>query len=352
MTCPQCSADIPSSKTVGKSAICTCGWFGSTDHEKNKLKAGRRRLIARVAVAFGIIVCGLTIFEYKRWGSYVGNHTLIQLKGMVGLASVEDWQALGIMCATMKRFSCSERAFTHVLKEKPRNEFALLQLGFAQTKLHKYESAVSHFERLFKDAPAGYISSAAYAKAMAGLGRTDEAKSWFYKSIRMEPRALDTVDGLLDLLVKKEAYAEALSLIGTINALVPTAKKHFTAKTKALYEQMGIQSASEAKPRALQVANIRNYSFLPIRIDNMSTPALFMIDPRKDGLTLSPDFLESHGLPPSGKISQITIGPWTLKNITTKICDGCPATVGKSVLKQFQISNETTQGVEYLSLTR
>jgi tetratricopeptide (TPR) repeat protein len=310
------------------------------------------------------------VFDAVRWGRYMGNHVLFEAKSLIGMTDANDLFNMGAICNTLERWKCSEKAFAALLALDPRNNVALANVAIAQTRLKKYDSAVANFERLNERAQATSDTLANYGRAFEGLGRSDDAIAWYYRSLALNPHLIDVADRLIDLLVEKKYYTEALSVIGSLAHASPQMEDLFKGRMIALSElERRIPSAPE---HSIRLVSVNDHHFLPISIAGMDRPALFMVDTGATELILSRQFLAENGL--EGFTVQdrqlatladghsvlaerivfhsVQIGPWTLKDVTAVVCDGCAPLAGQSLLKRFQMSTRNVGGVEYLTLKR
>jgi predicted aspartyl protease len=289
---------------------------------------------------------------------------------VIGVADPTDYYNLGLICNTTGRWKCSEEAFAKLLAQDKGNNVALANLAIAQTHLGKYSSAVENFERLTNRAQGTYDTMAAYGRAEEGLGHGDDAIGWYYRSLAVNPRVLDVADRLIDLLVERKQYSEAFSVIGNLSYMTPQIDEIFKGRMIALAELE--QKNGDPKAHAIRLVSIRDHHFLPIALEGMKKPALFMVDTGASELIVSRSFLAENGLGDytvQGNgiatladghavfakrvlFHRLRVGPWLLKNVSAVVCEGCAPLAGQSLLKRFQMSTRNHGGVEYMTLRR
>lgn len=371
ITCPRCGAFISGENLIGEQAYCpNCAWNGPSDLEKLRRKERRARWWSRSLLALSLAFLTLLCIDALHFGKYMGNHVLIRAKAAVGMADSQDWYNLGLICNTIERWSCSEEAFSKLLALDPRNAVALANMAIAQTHLRKYRSAVANFERLTQHARGTYDMMASMGRALEGIGRDDEAIGWYYRSLALNPHLIDVADRLIDLLAERKEYSEALSVIGSLS--------YSSARVEALFKGRMIALAhlesknGKAETHAIRLVSVSDHHFLPISLEGMEMPALFMVDTGASELILSREFLAENGLGDytfqgngiatlaDGRavlakrvvFHRLRVGPWTLNNVSAVVCEGCASLAGQSLLKRFRMSTSTVAGVEYMTLER
>lgn len=370
--CPRCGEHGPAINVIGASAFCTCGWYGAADQKRAKRAALIRKVAGRVALAGSILMSGFLLFEYQRWDVHLGSFVVVNLKDMAGLAKPVDWQEMGLVCKKLEHFDCMEKWFGKILKRDATNDYARSQIGHAQVKLGKNESAIANFEKLVVRAETNHRIMADFAEAKAAMGDLEEAKLWYYRALRLRPQALYVADDLIDLLVKNQAYTEALGVIGNIQSQVDGADRYFAGRVAALGDLIEREIGPPEKTETIRLASYNSVHYIPVRFDGMKEPAMFLVDSGASVLTLSSKFVREHGLDnflfsrnanlqmADGSLRKarlvtfksISIGPWKLENVDAAICDTCSLLAGKSVLRKFQTTSRLEKGIEYLNLTR
>jgi predicted aspartyl protease len=368
--CPRCNSRPPAVNVIGNTVICTCGWHGPLNHRQIQQRARLKRLATYVFMVFLLGVLAFLGVEYKRWGRFTGNYLFTHAKAIIGKDHLVDWQNLGLSCQILERFDCMESSFRKVLEKEPDQQFALQNIGIAQVGTGDFESAARNFQKLFDEGTNSPESMYYYGKAMQGLGKTKESKTWFYRTLAAYPGFVDVADELVDLLVDEEEYFEALSVLGSMTHLMPRVP-HFKGRIFAVSD-LAAKKSSNQRHRSIRLAAVQDHHFLPVRIGPMTSPEMFLVDTGATKLTLSPDFLYKNNIR-DFKIARrarvtladgsqqaatliilpkISIGPWEIRNVEATLCEGCTLLAGKSILKHFRTSTKNERGVEYLQLVR
>jgi len=371
LNCPICQKIISSAGILGSTAICSCGWHGPTNFQERKRKKKIRKRIEAVFLGLSLLGAYFFYYEWRHWGRFFSNHIVLQAKIITGLTSEEDWAELGIICNTTHHFSCSEKAFLNLLKYKPEDVTALANLAIAQTELGEQQSALLNFEKIFNKGEGSAEAMGYYGLNLERLGRDREAEKWFYRALSQEPDFIDITDHLIDLLVKREAFTEALSVIGNISSIVPASKLYYQSRALTIND-LSMKNEKQTSVKSVRIASLKSQHFIPIQFSGTKTPSFFIADSGATYLTVNPKFIADQNITDFTSISRIKlifaggqevegtlllvkhirIGPWQLENIQTAICDDCLLLAGKSVLRLFQTSTKEENGVEYLTLQR
>ncbi|MGE0528315.1 MAG: aspartyl protease family protein [Bdellovibrionales bacterium] len=369
--CRLCKSSIADERIIGEEAFCVCGWYGPRDYE-GSLRARRRSTwLWRAVLAVTVVLITGAYLEWRQWGPFLGDRLVLSLKDLTGRATAVDWSRMGVICSHLRRYSCAADAFGEALRSEPENLDALAGLAIAQTEEHRYAAAVVNFERLIEKGSSHVHTMAYYGRALHGLQRFAEAERWYYEALSLHPGLVDIADQLIDLLLRKRAYTEALSVIGNISAQVPQLREHLIPRAAAISELVG-RAPQGTKRRTVRLASVQGHHYVPIQFLGTLSPAFFMVDTGATLLTLNYDFVMKHN--PSGLefvgdgdvqladgrrargqfvvFKTLKAGPWHLQNIRAVICDGCALLAGKSFLRQFQTTTVQRDGVEYMSLTR
>lgn len=371
VTCPYCQSLITPENVIASNAYCSCGWYGPVNHEQVKRKRAIKKWIGRAALTASLVFCGYLVMEYRAWGKFMGNAVVLQAKAALGLASKVDWLELGYICNTLKRPACSEEAFTNILNADPMNKLARSNLAMAQTDLGKFQQALANFEIIFADGDGSLDATAYYAMALEGMGRDREAETWYLRTLSMTPRLADITNRVLNLMVKRDAYFEAMSLIGSVTSMVPEAATYFRPRLLAISDLASKEKIS-GKRKQLRLATVRDHHQLPIKFGEMNRPGFFMVDTGATMLVLSREFVaenkvwkykfvrEAEMKTADGRnvsadvvvFPEVQVGPWMLQDVQAVICEGCALLAGKSILRNFNMISENRAGVEYLTLRR
>lgn len=352
--CPHCQSLITHENVIASHLAC-----------------GLRKWAGRAALVTALAFAGYMAFEYRAWGMYMANHLVLQARAATGVAGPTDWFELGTICRTLGRHSCSENAFANLLEADPQNLGARASLAVAQTELGKFAQALNNFETVFREGAANVEATSYYAMALEGMGRDREAETWYLRVLNMTPRLADITNRVLNLMVKRDAYFEAMSLIGAVSRMVPEAAEYFQPRLHAINDLARKEKIS-ANRMQLRMATVRDHHQLPLKFEGMERPGFFTADTGATLLILSKEFVAANKLwkykfmreaemeTPDNRVvrgdvvlfPEVQVGPWTLKNVEAFVCEGCALLAGQSVLRNFQMRTESREGVQYLTLRK
>lgn len=369
--CLRCNNEGSSVAVIGNSIFCSCGWHGQLDPEIEKRRERRKKIKLYAVMLCSAVFLGYVGVLYKRWGDYMGTYFFTHAKSLVGLDQPVDWENMGELCEVLRRWECMEISFKEVLKTIPDQAYAIEGVGLAQVNQKQYQAAVASFEELLNRGESSPRIMYGYGKAIAGLGKHEESKTWYYRVLKMYPSFIDVTEELVNTLVREGSYMEALSVIGNMSALYPQAVSYFKARVMAIND-MAEKKSGQTSEKIVRLSAIDDHHFLPIRLSGMVSPAMFLVDTGATNLVVNYEILRdnnvrnyrslgrtkmylANGAAIAGEkilIEKINIGPFELENVDARVCDQCELLAGKSVLKRFQVSSHTKNGVEYLDLKR
>jgi hypothetical protein len=113
--------------------------------------------------------------------------------------------------------------------------------------------------------------------------------------------------------------------------------------------------------KMLELAPEKMRHHLPLKVDQAF--GYFMVDQGADQLVVTREFVADHALwdyhfvkeVPGGDLVEfktVTVGSWTLNDVSAIICDDCQMLAGQSVLNEFTLQSHLRDGIDYLTLTR
>lgn len=149
--------------------------------------------------------------------------------------SVPELYSLGAECDYEGRTQCSLAAFLEILKQRPGEARALVNLAMAQSHVGEYKASSYNFEKAFKKGAApAYESIFHYGKALFGQGKIQEAKLQFDKVIEMRPKESEAAAQMALAYIQEKNYKGALKFINSYTVKNPKAKKRFAILKKRL----------------------------------------------------------------------------------------------------------------------
>jgi hypothetical protein len=143
-------------------------------------------------------------------------------------------------------------------------------------------------------------------------------------------------------------------LIATVLLFVSWSAGVSAVEINTVHGLLGQEKRLELVPERMQ-------HHLPLKVDQAF--GYFLVDQGADQLVVTREFVADHELwdyhfvkeVPGGDLVEfktVTVGSWTLNDVSAIICDDCQMLAGQSVLNQFTLQNRFREGIDYLTLTR
>ena len=363
--CPRCSNPIPLERMLGKAVICSCGWSGAkSDFEEKKRKFPFKKFMT------GLIVAGVAYSAYlaKDWGKYFPEYTYYQALDGLKMAEAQDHARMAFVCKSLEKHDCSAKAYTKALALSPQSHQIAGALGVELVKSEQYDQAILTFQNFFSNEDGSDVHKHAFAQALSARNYTDDATEWFYKALQANPKNFEAAQNLIKHLSKNELHSEALSVVGHYNNLFPKTRKNWkdlVAETKAGYTKYNDQY----EVTELKISGINKYLHAPVKFSASMEPQIFMVNPESDYLTVDMAKIQELGVPfkdlgekdilaTNGRslkgtqvvFPELSVGPFTLKNVKALACDGCAFLLGKKVMKRLNFKQDKKKGVNYITL--
>lgn len=110
---------------------------------------------------------------------------------------------------SIQRFADAAKAFERILKDNPRNSFALEYLGHCRFRLGDWPGARESFERALEHGPERAATLRALGFVLQRLNDKDAARARWTRAAELDPRDSETLQFLLqDALERRDATAE------------------------------------------------------------------------------------------------------------------------------------------------
>jgi predicted aspartyl protease len=143
-------------------------------------------------------------------------------------------------------------------------------------------------------------------------------------------------------------------LIAAMVLLVTWTSGACALEINAVYGLLGREKTLELAPEKMR-------HHLPLKVDQAF--GYFMVDQGAGQLVVTREFVAEHELWDYHFVKEVTggdlvefktvtVGSWTLNDVSAIICDDCQMLAGQSVLSQFTLQSRLRDGVDYLTLTR
>lgn len=290
-----------------------------------------------------------------------------------GMTPNELREAAG-KCMRVRDFACAESNWQEYVQLRPGDGYALANLGIVMNVRDEHEQAVVQFQKAVDAGEGTYDLFAYYADSLAKLDRTDDAIDWSYRALSVVPTLVDVRGSLASLLVKRQRPHEALALLQAFDAEAEARghPAHFTGQRIAIEQTLKSLEQGDRAPAAapLRLPVFAGHFFAPVQLGE-ARPLAFMIDTGATLTTLGRDQLvaskaayrvtdrqvqmtTADGRHVRGEaivVDTLQVGPFTLRQVSAVVCDGCVALLGQSALSRFDLQSSRQQGIEFLTLT-
>ena len=366
-TCPKCgSSNINRSNPFGSAFCEDCGWIDSASPMGVTFREGLRYLIRWFSIA-GLMAFFLALFvQFFVWKQYSFAASFLQLKSLFSRDKVSANLELGTICNTLDNLNCSIKYFNKVVNKDPKNKSALANLGMALAGTSQWKKAEPVLEGYFSLGGDSFDVVYWYGRTLYELGRPEKGVDWYYYSLKLNSSYRKASDTLLNLFMKKNDVAGALSLIGAITRGQPENIKYWQRMldSKKFLKQKDV-AKSDINWFIPSLDGIHFYVSTILK-DN-SRIRYFSINQQRDQNTLSMDTMDELllNVPKSVKKVKVTIddidqdavefvldnvriGGWREPHLTVVACRKCPNELGNSFLKQFHIEKWTEFKTDFL----
>ena len=210
--CPQCKLDISEERKKITPFICNHCGFTSSNDEKVQNQVERKSIIAFVIVSILIVA---THIQLANWDKHSLSIIPIAAKEVLGATSTQDWETKSEICMDLKKWDCVEAAYINVAKEQPEK---WQRAGDFQMKRALYNNAAQSYYSFFQAGGQNLDVSYNYAKALAQLGKVDEAIQYFDQVLAAKPDVLQVtvIQNYVKLLMDHQRYDQAKVLISKV----------------------------------------------------------------------------------------------------------------------------------------
>jgi predicted aspartyl protease len=287
------------------------------------------------------------------------------------IANTEDLIELGAICNTLQRYDCSVPVYRHLLLSRPDDSRVVANLALALTRTDAHSAAVPYYERYLYLGGGAVDTFHGYATSLRALGKMPQAVEWYYRALQVDSDFLDVTQDLVELLIQQNRHVEALSVIGGFVSRLPDYRPHWNGRITAIDAALSHnQSTRTPEKTTLEIAASADHHFIPVKLARAGSYEFFLVDTGASLLTLSPEIVQESRARPrfaghivtlktvSGTIvgegvllPEIQIGSLWLQDVEGVVCDGCPALLGQSVLRRFDLRTTRRHSVEFLLLT-
>ena len=310
------------------------------------------------------------IYDSRSWGHFYPERIWYKALSTLKMTTARDSARMGTICKKLKKHSCAIQSYTTALNKSPKSYEIAGVLAIELVINEQYDQALLTFQNYFSHRDGTYEHKHYFARALSRENYVDDATNWYYKSLKQNPKSLETAVELIRHLEKNELYEEALGIIGHYNNIFPkTIKKwqKLISEVKSKYANY----QSKYNIREIKIMGFTKYLYAPVSLANHGEIILFMVDPESEFLTLNSRSLDLHKVQykklgtqkvtaSNGSsveaekviIPSLNVGPLQLKNIEAIACDNCANLLGKNILKRLNFKTQDNKEgvVRYITL--
>lgn len=209
-------------------------FFGTkTSHSQVAMTTSTKMVLAIFSAM--VLLASVLFFQFQKKAVFFDVAFSNPAYNLAPNLSVAELYGLGAECNYEGRTQCSIAAFLEILKKRPGETRALLNLAMAQSHVGEYKASVYNFEKAFQmGAPLVYDAAFHYGKALFGDGKLQRAKSQFAKVIDMEPLQSEAAAQMVLTYIEEKNYTGALKFISAYTKTNPKAIQRFSTLNKRL----------------------------------------------------------------------------------------------------------------------
>jgi tetratricopeptide (TPR) repeat protein len=353
-------------RMLGNVVVCTCGWSGDKSHFGPPKRNFHMKKILGVLTVVAIGFLGL---EAKEWGKHFPERAYYQTKSFLKMTSAKDEARMAFVCKQADKHVCAAKAYTKALAKAPKAYNLAGALGVELVKVGEYDRAILTFQNFFSHKDGKSEHKQHYAKALSEKDYIDDATEWYYKALQTDAKNFSAAEDLVAHLTKNENYVEALSVIGHYNTVFPKQTLRQWAKMRNEVTEMYDKYTRTYDIKEIKISGMNKFLHAPVRFASNGDTQLFLVDPESEFLTLDKSQLSQMGIDYKDRgekevmatngrylkgneiiLSELTVGPFQLKNVKAIACDNCAFLLGKDVMKRLNSQAQDNKGIRYITL--
>ena len=200
--------------------------------------------VSKLAVAVVALLCvvgGSMYFQFSKNSTFFDVAFQKPAFNIAPNQSIGDLYAQGAECNTEGRTQCSIAAFLQILKKRPGDNRALLNLAMAQAHSGEHEFAVYNFKNAFqRGAYRSYDALFHYGRALAGADDPKGAIATFQTVLKMQPELTEAAAKIVLVHIDELEYKKALDFIESFVQKNPKAEKRFATVRKRLRHRLSL----------------------------------------------------------------------------------------------------------------
>ncbi|MGE0762158.1 MAG: tetratricopeptide repeat protein [Bdellovibrionales bacterium] len=307
-----------------------------------------------------ILFC-LWCWQVYWWRHQAVQITHFQMKSFFHLISVAERLEWGAICNGLQDYTCAAEVFGALLAKQPKHRLALSNYAIAEAQRHQCHSALKLFDRYRAGGPEGPETLYWRGRCLMQQKRWDEARATLYLSATLSPDATQAPEALVDLLFQQNLNEEAFSVVAALTGGRPSRSPRWRAKFADMVVRHRVQATeidgdTQRVRRALRLPCLDGHNFwMPVQFAAEASPEFVTIDPEQPTVSLNQEQLMPRQPAQQGGetklLSALQIGPWIFRDVHYEICENCNSVVGRSLLENFEVSEDMEASVRFLILT-
>ena len=236
-SCPKCGAVIDRERLSDPVVVCQeCG-STVTDSQKVEEKKQYWSFFWTLAVICGVIL--ILFFYMRNWQGQAGEVLPIQLKSLIGLAEVDDFERLQSVCEDLQKVDCIADLTHKIQLKQPGHLMSLERLGHIKYLTKDYDGAVDAYRTYFVHGGRGSDALYEYAVSLENEDNLEKARSIYEIALRQKPDTLQITvyEKYVKLLVRTGDLAKAIETIEYVQSKATRSTDFMDAELKRLKQQ-------------------------------------------------------------------------------------------------------------------
>lgn len=237
--CPACSQEIPQSRLIGRSVVCSCGYTDDRARQEAERKSEKSAIVTFMIACIAIVV---GFGHLVNWGGHAWNIPVLKLSRMLGTISPQGLESIIQACYDQGKWECVQD--THVeLYKKTGNATVLARLADFRTRLGRADDAAVTYDWYVRAGGQDSIALYRYATLLEKAGKTRESMEMYARSIASSGDRLPvrSMAGLLRLLMAEQRHQEALDHLTAFHESSGNAKEYFVSERQIIEENLKLK---------------------------------------------------------------------------------------------------------------
>tara|TARA_Y100000817_G_C16846872_1_gene540399 strand:+ start:892 stop:1617 length:726 start_codon:yes stop_codon:yes gene_type:complete len=238
-SCPKCGAVIDRKRLSDPVVVCQeCGTVVN-DAEKVEEKKQYWNFFWSLA---SICAAILVLFFYMRhWQGEAASVFPLQLKSLVGLAEVDDFEKLQSVCEDQQKVDCISKLTQEIQLKQPGHLLSLERLGHIKYLTKNYDDAVESYRTYFVHGGRDSSALYEYAISLEKIDDPEKARSIYEIALRQKPDVLQITvyEKYIKLLIKTGDVKKAIETIKYVQSKATRSVDFMDGELKRLEASVG-----------------------------------------------------------------------------------------------------------------